>query len=171
MLPGDKLRSYPPVSNLFQNYNSKLPFSVHAGSCSFANSGGTTGWRPHCSSIQTWVTMLVMSPVFAGSNIVFDSCANLEKALTYCSAMTRDAAALPCQKEETQKISQVTICFMEHIGDENQTEKPPIQIHGVTRFQVLLWQMKGLVDFVTTKKTVSSTHLICNIYFMLLNRC
>lgn len=44
----------------------------------------------------TCATMLVMSPVLAGSRRVLDSFASLEKALTYCSATEREAAALPC---------------------------------------------------------------------------
>lgn len=48
----------------------------------------------------TCATMLVMSPVLAGSRRVLDSFASLEKALTYCSATEREAAALPCWGRE-----------------------------------------------------------------------
>lgn len=49
--------------------------------------------------------MLVTSPVLAGSKMVLESLASLEKALTYCSATEREAAALPCwgEKDEAQK--------------------------------------------------------------------
>lgn len=53
----------------------------------------------------TCATMLVTSPVLAGSKMVLESLASLEKALTYCSATEREAAALPCwgEKDEAQK--------------------------------------------------------------------
>lgn len=43
--------------------------------------------------------MLVTSPALAGSRRVLESLASLEKALTYCSATEREAAALPCWGE------------------------------------------------------------------------
>lgn len=49
--------------------------------------------------------MLLTSPVLEGSRRVLESLASLEKALTYCSATEREAAALPCwgEREEAQQ--------------------------------------------------------------------
>lgn len=54
---------------------------------------------------QTWVTMLLISPVFEGRRMVLDSLARLEKAETYCSATVKDAAAFPfCTEQCVNKI-------------------------------------------------------------------
>lgn len=56
---------------------------------------------------RTCATMLVTSPALAGSRRVLESLASLEKALTYCSATEREAAALPCWGERDEAQQQV----------------------------------------------------------------